>query len=199
MKPPLYLICWMLLATATSAQPGGSLGAVLSEVDLTLRTTDGESTTLNGAMGENGLVVAFWSNVCPWTERYADRIVALARDYQPIGISFLAINSNDSTRFPDEDFASMRRTAASEGFPFPYAMDAAGAFAAAAGARNAPQFFFYSPDGRLLYEGAMDDSPADADRVRSPYLKEAMDQHLAGQAIEVQRTSALGCTIKLPQ
>jgi hypothetical protein len=150
-------------------------------------------------MGENGLVVVFWSNVCPWTERYTDRIVQLARDYQPAGIAFVAINSNDSTRFPDENFASMRLTAASAGFPFPYLMDDSGAVSLALEAQNTPQVFFYGPDGTRLYEGAIDDSPADASRATTAYVRNAMDQHLAGQPIHVQRTSALGCTIKLPR
>ena len=42
-------------------------------------------------------------------------------------------------------------------------------------------------------------SPADPDRVETPYLQLGMDQHLAGQAIGVQLTNALGCTIKLPR
>jgi len=197
---PAFL-AFLLLAPSAFAQPGSELGSgsAIPHGDHPLRTTEDESVTLNSLMGENGLVVVFWSNVCPWTERYANRVVSLARDYQPAGISFAAVNSNDSTRFPDEDFASMRRTAASTGFPFPYLMDDSGAVSIALGARNTPQVYFYSTEGALLYEGAIDDSPADSERARSPYLRNAMNQDLAGQAVEVQLTSALGCTIKLPR
>lgn len=189
----------MFFPIGVSAQSGGRVGSAIPRGDYPLRTTDDESRTLNSLMSENGLVVVFWSNVCPWTERYADRIVDLARDYQRAGIAFVAINSNDSTRFPEENFASMRRTAASAGFPFPYLMDDGGVVAIGIGSRNAPQVFFYSAAGALLYQGAIDDSPADAERIRSPYLRNAMDQHLASRAIAVEQTSALGCTIKLPQ
>ena len=189
------------LVSGASAQSGGGLsaGSAIPRGDHPLRSTEDESVTLNSLMGQNGLVVIFWSNVCPWTERYTGRIVHLAREYQPAGIAFAAVNSNDSTRFPDEDFASMRRTSASAGFPFPYLIDDSGAVSIAFGARNTPQVYFFSNAGALLYEGAIDNSPADPDRVETPYLKVGMDQHLAGQAIGVQLTNALGCTIKLPR
>lgn len=197
----LVLTFLVSAGSAPSAQTGSlqSSGSAIPRGDHPLRTTEEESVTLNDLMGENGLVVAFWSNVCPWTERYTERLVRLARDYQPAGIAFAIINSNDSTRFPDEVFASMRLTAASGGFPFPYLMDDSGAVSIAFGARNTPQVYFYSTVGALLYEGAIDDSPADPERVQVPYLQQGMDQHLAGQAIGVQLTNALGCTIKLPR
>ena len=195
-----FLVSAFLVSGAVAQPDGGlSAGSAIPRGDHPLRSTEDESVTLNGLMGQNGLVVIFWSNVCPWTDRYTDRIVDLARDYQPAGIAFAAVNSNDSTRFPDEDFASMRRTSASAGFPFPYLMDDSGAVSIAFGARNTPQVYFFSNAGVLLYEGAIDDSPADPGRVEAPYLQSGMDQHLAGQAIEVQLTNALGCTIKLPR
>ncbi|HLA63043.1 MAG TPA: hypothetical protein VK610_01340, partial [Rhodothermales bacterium] len=35
------------------------------------------------------------------------------------------------------------------------------------------------------------------DDVEAAYLEDAMDQHLAGRPVEVQRTAALGCTLRL--
>ncbi|NNF56657.1 MAG: redoxin domain-containing protein [Rhodothermaceae bacterium] len=190
---PLALFFALVLPVA--AQPI-TVGSSLPQGDLALTQADGGQTTLRGLMGENGLVVAFWSNVCPWTERYTERLVILARDYQPTGINFVAVNANDSTRFPEEDVATMRLTADRDGFRFPYVVDPGSALATAFGARNTPQFYFFSADGVLRYEGALDSSPADASRAEDTYLSDAMDQSLAGQEVEVQRTNALGCTIK---
>ncbi len=186
-----------LLAVPAFAQglaPGSPLPAA---ADASLRSTTDATVSLRASMGENGLVVVFWSNVCPWTERYAERLVLLARDYQPAGVNFIAVNSNDSTRFPEEDFASMRRMAAQAGFPFPYVVDD-GSLAAAFGVRSAPQVYFFGADGALKYVGAIDSSPADPARVQTAYLRDAMDQVLAGQEVEVRQTNALGCTIKTP-
>ena len=90
----------------------------------------------------------------------------------------------------------MQRVAAAAGFAFPYVMDAGGAVARAFGVRSAPTAYFFDAAGRLVYEGAIDDSPSSADEVEVAYLQDAMDQHLAGRTVEVQRTAALGCTLR---
>lgn len=183
------------LALPAAAQPL-QVGQPLPEAAFTLTRASGGSVTPSGLAGENGLVVVFWSNVCPWTDRYADRLVALAREYVPAGIGFVAVNANDSTRFPDEDVATMRLTADRAGFSFPYVVDEGGRLADLLGARNTPQAFFFDAGMVLRYEGAIDSSPADPSRVDAPYLSDAMDLVLAGREVEVKSTNALGCTIK---
>jgi thiol-disulfide isomerase/thioredoxin len=195
MRRYVPLALFFALALPLAAQPI-TVGSSMPQGDLALTRADGGQTTLRSLMGENGLVVAFWSNVCPWTERYTERLVMLARDYTPTGINFVAVNANDSTRFPDENVATMRLTADRDGFRFPYVVDPGSALATALGARNTPQFYFFSADEVLRYEGALDSSPADASRAEDTYLSDAMDQSLAGQDVAVQRTNALGCTIK---
>ena len=64
------------------------------------------------------------------------------------------------------------------------------------GATSAPHVFFFDAGRVLRYDGTLDDSPASADRVRVPYLAQAMDQSVAGLPIEVQRTQAFGCALK---
>ena len=191
----LLLLAFAVLALPSAAQPL-QVGQPLPEMAYPLTSAAGGTVTLEGLAGESGLVVVFWSNVCPWTDRYAERVVALARDYAPAGIGFVAVNANDSTRFPDEDLATMRLTADRAGFPFPYVVDEGGQLAATLGARTAPQAFFFDDGMILRYEGAIDSSPADAARADDPYLRDAMDLVLAGREVEVQRTNALGCTIK---
>lgn len=189
------LLLSLAVALPAASQPL-QVGQPLPEAAFALTSASGGSLTLDGVVGENGLVVVFWSNVCPWTDRYAERLVALAREYTPAGIAFVAVNANDSTRFPDEDVATMRLTADRAGFPFPYAADDGGRLATALGAVSTPQVFFFDAGRTLRYEGALDSSPADPSRVDDPYLRNAMDLVLAGQNVEVQRTNALGCTVK---
>src|SRR5690606_17963909 len=194
MKTLVLLFLLAGLAAPASAQL--QVGQPLPEAAFSLTSAAGGTVTPSGLAGEHGLVVVFWSNVCPWTDRYAERLVALARDYAPAGIAFLAVNANDSTRFPDEDVATMRLTADRAGFPFPYAVDEGGRLADALGARTAPEVSFSDAGMVLRYRGALDSSPADPARVEHPYLRDAMDLVLAGREVEVQSTNALGCTIK---
>jgi len=189
----------LALSAPAFAQPADGLGAgaALPEATRTLSAADGASVTLSGAAGQNGLVVVFWSNVCPWADRYAERVAELADSYVPAGIGFVAVNPNDASRFPEEGPEGMQQAATAAGFAFPYVVDDGGTLARAFHVRSAPTVYFFDAAGTLVYEGAIDDSPSSGDDVEAAYLEDAMDQHLAGRPVEVQRTAALGCTLRL--
>ncbi len=194
--PAVFLAC----AAPVLAQPADSLNTdtVLpaSVASVVLPAADGGSGSLSGAAGTNGLVVLFWSNVCPWAVRYTERVSALAERYVPAGIGFVAVNSYDAARNPHESADGMERARTEAGFTFPYLADADGAVARAFGVRSAPTAYFFDSAGRLVYEGAIDDSPSSPGEVEVAYLEDAMDQHLAGLTVDVLRTAALGCTIR---
>ena len=185
----------LLFASAASAQ-GLTYGDALPMADASFQAADGSQTTLAAAAGDAGLVVVFWSNACPWTDRYAPRLADLAARYTPAGIGFVLVNANDPAQAEREAATASREQAASAGLVMPYLADPTGALAGAFGATNAPHAFFFDAGRTLRYDGTLDDSPASADRVRVPYLAQAMDQSVAGLAIEVQRTQAFGCALK---
>ena len=184
----------LLWAVAPAAQV--TYGDPIPMASTPLAAADGSRTSLADAAGPAGLVVVFWSNTCPWTDRYAPRLADLVARYTPAGVRFVLVNSNDPARNERETAAASREATASARLAAPSLVDADGALAAAFGAVSAPHAFFFGPDGTLRYDGTLDDSPASADRVRVPYLAQAMDQSVAGLPIEVQRTQAFGCTIK---
>ena len=173
------LLAAVPLAAPASAQvaPGGPLPT--------------ESPALAGAADEAGLVVVFWDAACPWTERYADRLGALVTSYRPARVGFAFVEVGEGAGGVVEDEAPRRPAG-------PLVSDADGALAAAFGVQRAPHVFFFGPDRTLLYDGAVDDSPAFADRVEAPYLRLALDQSIAGLPVEVQRTQAFGCKVDAP-
>ncbi len=187
-----FVLAGALLAGPARAQI--TTGATLPLADRSLPTADGSSLALASAAGPEGLVVLFWSNTCPWTERYVDRVAELVRVYVPAGFGVVLVNGDDPVAdVPPADAA--RSHAASRSLSVPYVLDADGALAAAFGAESTPEAFFFGPDRTLRYHGAIDDGPADVSRVQTPYLRQAMDQSVAALPIEVQRTRALGCKI----
>ena len=187
-----------LLALVWAAAPAAQVvyGDPVPQASAPFATADGARTTLDAAGGPAGLVVVFWSNACPWTDRYAPRLADLVARYTPAGVGFVLVNSADPAVGPRETPEASRETATAAGLAVPYLADPDGTLAAAFGARSTPHAFFFGPDGLLRYDGTIDDSPASADRVRTPYLAQAMDQSVAGLPIEVQRTQAFGCTVK---
>jgi thiol-disulfide isomerase/thioredoxin len=188
---PLLLV----LAAGAGAQPL-SYGDPVPLADHPFAAADGSQTSLAAASGDAGLVVVFWSNACPWTDRYAPRLADLVARYTPAGFGFVLVNANDPAQNERETAAASRETATSAGLAVPYVADPDGQLADAFGVENAPPAFFFNGAGALRYDGTLDDSPTSPDRVRVPYLAQAMDQSVAGLPIEVQRTQAFGCTIK---
>lgn len=203
-KPPsvIRLLLLSLLLTASTLRLAGAASAqvtyedALPLVDRTFSTADGSSLTLASAAREEGLVVLFWSNTCPWTERYADRVAELIRVYVPADVGFVLVNANDPGEDDMQSAAASREHAAALALAVPYVLDPEGALASAFGATSTPHAYFFGPARTLLYDGAIDDGPADVSRVQTAYLRQAMDQSIAGLPIEVQQTRALGCKIE---
>ena len=192
-RPLLAVLVLVAAASAPTAQIGYGDPVPLADREFSVGSGLG---TLDGIAGPAGLVVVFWSNACPWTERYTPRLDDLVGTYVPAGVGMVLVNSNDPAQNERESMAATREWLAQSAVATPYLFDPDGALAEAFGARNTPHAFFFGPDGTLLYDGAIDDSPASADRVQVPYLAQAMDQSIAGMAIEVQRTQAFGCSVK---
>ena len=89
----------------------------------------------------------------------------------------------------------MQKRAQQLGFTFPYVVDATSDVARAFGASRTPEVFLFDAAGKLVYHGAVDDNK-DASKASKPYLKNALDAVLAGKAVEMAETKAIGCSIK---
>ncbi|WP_337995858.1 thioredoxin family protein [Oleispirillum naphthae] len=156
----------------------------------------GESISLADVRGNEGAVVMFICNHCPFVRAVIDRIVRDMRELEPLGVKAVAIMSNDVSVYPEDDPAAMKAFAARHKFPFPYLYDESQAVARAYGAVCTPDFFGYDRALRLRYRGRLDASrmePAPAGAKRE--LFEAMRAIAAGKETGEQIPS-LGCSIK---
>ena len=157
--------------------------------------TDGQNHSL-GAFRQELLVVVVSCNHCPYVIAYEPRIVALANQYAPKNVAFLAVNANDATRYPDDAMQPMRARAEARKFPFPYVRDDSQAFVRALGARFTPETFVFDRARTLRYHGRIDDNHRDLAAVTSPDLQNALDALLAGSDPPVAETTAFGCSVK---
>ena len=126
--------------------------------DFRLPGVDGKVWTLNEARGNNGLLVMFICNHCPFVNHVNAGLVQLARDYQNKGAGFIAISSNDAVTHPEDGPQQMKTTAGQLGYPFPYLYDETQEVAKAFAAACTPDFFVYDKELRLVYRGQLDDS-----------------------------------------
>ena len=165
--------------------------------DFRLPATDGKTYALADVAGENGTVIVFICNHCPYVKAVIDRLVADARVLAADGIGFAAICSNDATDYPDDSFANMKRFALAHKFPFPYLHDESQTVARAYGAVCTPDYFGYGRDRKLKYRGRLDEGrteppPKGARRE----LVEAMRSIAATGVAPKGQIQSVGCSIK---
>jgi peroxiredoxin len=165
--------------------------------DFSLIGVDGTTHTLGELKGPKGTLVAFICNHCPYVIAVIDRIVRDARDLEALGVSTVAICSNDATTHPDDSFDNMKTFAEQHGFTFPYLHDESQDVAHAYGAMCTPDFFGFNADLELQYRGRLDASgrdPAGPDVRRE--LFEAMKRIAETGQGPRDQTASIGCSIK---
>ena len=172
------------------------LGSILPLGDIKMADISGKDVSLNDAKGKNGLLVIFSCNTCPWVIAWEDRYVELADTYKDKGVGIVAINSNE-TQFENVDsMEEMQEHAKEQGYNFYYTMDNGSKLASEFGATRTPHIYLFDNKDKLVYRGAIDDNARKPDKVENTYLADAIDNMLAGSAIDPTATKALGCAIK---
>jgi hypothetical protein len=140
-------------------------------------------------------VVVFTCNHCPYALAWHERLQAVARDYAPRGVRTLQINANDAERYPRDSLAAMADRVRGREFSGPYLHDAAQDVARAWEAGVTPEVYVVDGDGRLAYRGAADADHAD-ESLAANWLRQAIDDVLAGRPVQRPETRAVGCSIK---
>ena len=118
-----------------------------------LKSTEGKIISLEDLKGENGTLVMFICNHCPYVKAITKDIVEDCNELKKIGINSVAISSNDSTNYPEDSFDNMIKFAKKNNFSFPYLIDETQEIAKAYDAVCTPDFFGYNKDLELQYRG----------------------------------------------
>ena len=163
--------------------------------DFDLPGVDGRKHSLASFSESPILVILFSCNHCPYVKAYEDRMVSIQGEYSSRGVQLVAINSNDEKAYPEDSFAQMVVRAREKGFNFPYLRDLDQAVVESYGAMCTPHVFAFDRERRLRYRGRIDDS-RDPLGVKSPDLRNALDDLTAGREVRVPDTRPFGCSIK---
>ena len=130
---------------------------------------DGKHYDLEAARGQNGLLIMFICNHCPYVKAILERIVRDTTELYQHGINTIAIMSNDPSDYPEDSFDNMTLISKEFNFSFPYVLDESQQIAKNYGAVCTPDFFGFNNKLELQYRGRLDASrkesaPADARR-----------------------------------
>ncbi|MDX2216622.1 MAG: thioredoxin family protein [Oculatellaceae cyanobacterium bins.114] len=140
--------------------------------------------------------VVFMCNHCPYVKLYLERLKQVQNEFQAQGFTLIGINANDDTHYPDDSFENMKQFVTETQLNFPYLRDVSQDVARSFGADRTPEIFLLDQEGVLRYNGAIDDHAQDIRAVKKSYLKDAIAELLAGHAVTVASTNAIGCTVK---
>ena len=118
-----------------------------------LNSTDNKIISLNDVKGENGTLIMFICNHCPYVKAVTKDIVEDCNELKKIGINSVAICANDAENYPEDSFENMIEFAKKNRFNFPYLIDETQEIAKKYGAVCTPDFFGYNNKLELQYRG----------------------------------------------
>ena len=168
-------------------------------VPFTLKNVDSKMVSLSDYKDQNGVILIFTCNPCPFSVAYEDRIIALHKNYASAGYPVVLINPNDDRVSPDDTFEKMKQRAGEKGFAFPYLKDETQEIYKAYGATRTPHVFLLKNEKgkfKVAYIGAIDDNAMDAKAVSERYVDQAIRSLVSGSKVNPEQVKAIGCTIK---
>ncbi len=173
--------------------------------DFHLPAVDGKTYSLADFKDAKVLVVIFTAVHCPTAEIYENRIKKLVSDYRDRGVEFAVIQPNspkglrlDEMGYTDlgDSLAEMKIRAEHRHFNFPFLYDGeTQGVSRLYGPVATPHVFVFDQQRKLRYQGRVDSNPREA-YAKVPDARNAIDAVLAGRPVPVEKTPAVGCSVK---
>lgn len=191
----VLVLATLVLPVWTVAQQLG-IGDKAVYTDVKMSDVSGRKVSLKDVTGENGLLVIFSANTCPfvhqWESRYND-LKSFADEHQ---VEMIVLNSNYRNRDGVDSYSEMQQRAREQDYQFLYAVDEESLIANAFGAQTTPHVFLFDQHFELVYKGAIDDQYKSAADVKQPFVKDAVLSLAKGEKVAVPETRPVGCSIK---
>jgi len=162
-----------------------------------LKSIDNKIISLNDAKGENGTLIMFICNHCPYVLAVINNVVEDCKELENNGIKSIAIMSNDPKRYEEDSFDNMIKFSKNHNFNFPYVIDETQEVAKTYGAVCTPDFFGYNKDLELQYRGRIRElknlKPIESG---DSELKKALNMIAKTNNGPKEQFPSMGCSIK---
>lgn len=167
--------------------------------DFKVKDTDGKEVTLSEFTKAGKTVVLFWFNPgCPYIVKHYGETKTfndLAAKYKGKNVQLIAINSGA----PGKEGAGLEANLKAKKewkIEYPILLDESGAVGKAYGAKNTPFTVVITKEGKVAYEGAIDDDSGAEKPGKTNYAAKALDEVLAGTSVTTAKTKPYGCSVK---
>ena len=162
-----------------------------------LISTNNKIISLNEIKGENGTLIMFICNHCPYVKAITKDLSEDCKKLKEFGVNSVAICANDAENYPEDSFENMIKFAKKHDFNFPYLNDETQEIAKIYGAVCTPDFFGYNKNLELQYRGRLRElkdlkpvNTGDSD------LNSAMKMIAKTQKGPAKQIASMGCNIK---
>ncbi len=198
MKKILLLVTVMVSVFLMSFIYGDPLniGDDLPKADVKMKDISGKEISMQMAKKENGLLVMFSCNTCPFVVKYQARTQEICAYAQKMNYGVVVINSNEAKRTDDDSFDAMKKYYKEQKYNWYYAIDENSSIADAFGAMRTPECFLFDKNLKLAYHGAIDNNATGDNIDLRNHLRIAIDELSAGKEVNVKTSRSVGCTIK---
>ncbi len=200
MKKLRFLLLFLVCAASLNAQM--KIGDNALMLDDQLQSTKGETTSLNDSKKENGLLVIFSCNTCPFVvgtqdfpgwERQYNALYDLA---DSLKIGMILVNSNEGKRQGADSYEEMLKHSEEQQYKMSYVVDVNSTMANIFGAKTTPHVFLLNSEMELVYMGSIDNIWDKERKEDIPYLKMALKELASHKKIKTNSTPPKGCGIK---
>ena len=162
-----------------------------------LLSTENKKISLDNVKGNNGTLIMFICNHCPYVKAVIRDIVEDVKYLETLGIKSVAIMSNDVKNYPEDSFENMIAFSKLHNFSFPYLIDETQDVAKKYGAVCTPDFFGYNKNSELQYRGRIRElKNLKSVKVGESDLRMAMKQIATSGMGPKNQIPSMGCNIK---
>lgn len=189
------------LVTAVLALPLMAEGPAVGKPAPEFSAKDLQGKTVNLADLKGKIVVLEWTNPgCPFVQRHyktAD-MPAIQKEFTEKGIVWITVNSTNKEHRDYRDASELKKIYGDWHASFSdMVLDPEGTIGKLYDAKTTPNMFVIDAKGILQYKGAIDNDPRgskESDRLN--YVRQALDELLAGKMVETSDTTPYGCSVK---
>jgi len=165
-----------------------------------IQDANGATRTLAEFHGRT-LVLEWTNHGCPYVRKHYDsrNMQSLQQEATGDGVVWLQVISSAPGEQGYLDGAGARARVQTDGaHPTATLLDPSGVMGRAYGATNTPQMFIISPEGAVLYQGAIDDHATSRGTPEGAhnYVRAALADIAAGRPVQVAQTTPYGCSVK---
>ena len=201
MKRPILTAAALTAVLLVSSAAMAGLAPGDQAPDFTLTDTAGKEHNLQSYLDDNQTVVLEWFNPdCPFIKKHhlnhktMDETFAAVSKEQPV--IWLAINSNAKGK-QGNGLERNKKAVEEYEMTFPVLIDESGDVGRAYGAKTTPHIFIINPRGRIVYDGAIDDSPLGKKKEGVVnYVDNVFEELTSGKNVSTTNTKPYGCTVK---